>query len=51
MILVDRIEDGIAVYEVNGTMTDILLINIKRHVSEGDMPNYSAVDSLYTVDP
>ena len=46
MIIVDRIENGIAVCEVDGVMTDIPLIRISGNVREGDVLKESS-DGLF----
>jgi len=46
-IIVDRIENGLAVCEVNGALVDIPLANISGAVREGDILNEN--DSFYTI--
>jgi len=49
MIIVDRIEDGLAVCEIDGKMIDIPLSKISGNVREGDTL-IDAGNSLYTID-
>jgi len=50
MIVIDRIENGFAICEINGVMTDIPLTKIRPHAREGDILIYNGESSLYTVD-
>jgi len=50
MIIIDRIENGIAVCEVNGQMRDIPLSGIKGKPREGDVLIDKGDGSLLTID-
>ncbi|MCL2476757.1 DUF3006 domain-containing protein [Candidatus Bathycorpusculum sp.] len=51
MIIVDRIENGIAVCEIDGVMSDIPLSKISTGVCEGDvLIDLSNEGTFYTVD-
>ena len=50
MIIVDRIENGIAVCEIDGVMTDIPLSRISGAVREGDVLRDNSDGSYLTAD-
>jgi len=50
MIIVDRIENGIAVCEIDGVMRDIPVADIKGRVREGDVLVESGDGSYLTAD-
>jgi len=50
MIIVDRMENGYAVCEVDGTMQDIPLSKIDARVREGDVLKPDGESARYIVD-
>ena len=50
MIIVDRIENGLAVCEINGVMQDIPLSKISSGVQEGDVLIDKDHGSFYSID-
>ncbi|MDR2700770.1 MAG: DUF3006 domain-containing protein [Nitrososphaerota archaeon] len=50
MIIVDRIENGLAVCEIDGKMADIPLLKISNNVREGDVLTGNEDCSFYTID-
>jgi len=51
MIIVDRIENGVAVCEIDGVMSDIPLSKISSEVCEGDvLIELSGEGTVYSVD-
>jgi len=51
MIIVDRIENGVAVCEIDGTMLDIPLSKISAGICEGDvLIDHSGDGTFYSVD-
>jgi 6-phosphogluconate dehydrogenase len=50
MIIVDRIENELAICEIDGTMVNISLTKISNGVREGDVLIDSGNGSFYTVD-
>ena len=50
MMIIDRIENGIAVCEIDGVMTDIPLSRIAGPVREGDVLISSADGAYLTAD-
>jgi len=50
MIIVDRIENGIAVCEIDGAMIEIALSKISSDVKEGDVLANTGDGESYTID-
>ncbi|MDR0372123.1 MAG: DUF3006 domain-containing protein [Nitrososphaerota archaeon] len=50
MIIVDRLENGIAVCEIEGIMTNVSLTKISKGVREGDVLIDMGEGSFYTID-
>jgi len=50
MIIVDRIENGLAVCEIDGVMQDIPLSKISSGVHEGDVLIDEGNGSFYSID-